>query len=46
MVNFEALLDESELTKITDPKVIFQNLEKDKDKEFLRASQDYILRSS
>jgi len=44
MVNFEALLDESELTNITDPKIIFQNLEKDEDKEFLRASQDFILK--
>lgn len=44
MVDFEALLDESELAKITDPKIIFQNLEKDEDKEFLRASQDYVLK--
>jgi len=44
MVNFEALLDESKLEKIVDPKIIFQNLEKDQDKEFLRPSQDHVLK--
>ncbi len=44
MVNFKKLLDKSKISKPIDPEIIFKQLDKDSEKEYLRNAQQVVLR--
>ena len=43
MVNFEKLLDKSKISKPVDPEIIFKQLDKESEKEYLRNAQKVVL---